>query len=472
MYKKTSIKCAGRSLALIVVALLLLCASGKRLETDAKTDVEYPAAAGISSHPRFPRLHAGTDYIYDQFGRVVLLRGTNVSGYIYDPFAFSEPDTEAIASFGFNFIRLGISWSKVEPEKGEYNQAYIAALVDFIRSCGAHGIYVMPDIHQVSWCAPGSNVPAWMCQDPPARDSDILGTSREAARFWQDPVLQAELIDFWKFLISQFRGLDNVMGYNALNEPFTLECLVPGLFEKKLFPFYDRWISALRELDPAAIAAVEPCGSDLVIPGRPRPLQNQNVVWAPHPYFWHGYNNQGELFVIERETPRQLEKKYERLVRDARGMNVPLLIGEFGCAEGYEFARAWFIESLRLQDHYFLGSAVWTYDPLDFNWSIVDEQLKPRPFRWSVLHRPYPRFTAGVPLWLFFSLEEKEFSFDYKPGPGIDAPSEIYFPREMMNQASIAVRGGAWQYDDLSQVLLIDNDSDADKVEVSIKFKR
>lgn len=462
----TRIKRTGLYSALICFFLLLLCASGKGREAEVKAGAKHP-------HPSLsplPRLHAGNDYIYDQLGRVVLLRGTNVSAYLYDPFAFSEPDAEAIASFGFNFIRLAVSWSKAEPEKGEYNLAYLTALKDFIRSAGARGIYVMPDIHQVSWCAPGSNVPAWMCQDLPARDSDILGTSREAARFWEDPALQAELIDFWKFLIGRFQGLDNVIGYNALNEPFTLDCLVPGRFEKKLFPFYDRWISAFRESDPAGIAVVEPCGSDLVIPGRPFPLQNQNVVFAPHPYFWHGYDDRGNLFVIERETPRQLRKKYRRLVRDARRMDVPLLIGEFGCPEGYEFARAWLLESLRLQDQYFLGSAVWTYDPRDFNWSIVDEGRGPRAFKWSVLHRPYPRYTAGVPQRLYFSLEEREFAFDYQPGTEIDAPTEIYFPREFMDTASITVGGGAWSYDDPGQVLMIENDKGAEKVEVAIKF--
>ena len=151
------------------------------------------AVAGPSG---LPRLHAGEKYIYDPYRRVVLLRGVNVPGYDDYPFPCGARDAAAIKSFGFNFIRLGVSWEYAEPEEGRYDRQYLEAVVKFIREAGKAGIYVMPEVHQIGWGAPNSGIPKWMLDKPPANHGDILGVAREAGRFWSERELQDKMLGF------------------------------------------------------------------------------------------------------------------------------------------------------------------------------------------------------------------------------------------------------------------------------------
>ena len=67
-------------------------------------------------------------------------------------------------------MRLGISWSALEPERGELDAAYVAQIQDAVGWAKEHGIYVVLDMHQDSWwngatpegtaCRPGTD-PMW-----------------------------------------------------------------------------------------------------------------------------------------------------------------------------------------------------------------------------------------------------------------------------------------------------------------------
>ena len=59
-----------------------------------------------------------------------------------------QSDLAQMASLGFNSLRLPLSWSLLEPERGRFSQAYIdraAQVVDWAR---ALGMYVIIDMHQ------------------------------------------------------------------------------------------------------------------------------------------------------------------------------------------------------------------------------------------------------------------------------------------------------------------------------------
>jgi len=431
---------------------------------------EPKSGPAVSSPGGLPRLHAGEKFIYDSAGRVVLLRGANVPGYHTFPFPCGAKDVEVLKSFGFNFIRLGISWQYAEPEQGHYDRQYMEAIVSFIREAGKAGIYVMPEVHQIGWGATDGGIPAWLCEKPPKNGGDLLAVARESNRFWSRPELQDQMLGFWKYLTRNFQGLDNIFGYNVLNEPGSTDCFFYGCFEKKLFPFYERAIKVMREKDPEMPVILEPCVFAFIFPADTRPFTEPNIVYSPHPYFFHIYTGSGRLVVVEREPPEELAEKYERDIDEAKRMNAPLLIGEFGGPENRKFTRQWLEQSLNLQDRHFLGSAVWAYDPPDQNWSIVDPELKPREFYWQTLHRAYPRFTAGTPLKLYFSLKQREFLYRFKPAPGLNAPSEIYIPAEFMSGASVKVSAGRWEYDAGEQLLLVWDDAGAKEISIRLKF--
>ena len=236
---------------------------------------EKPACSPSPANLRF-RSEGG--FIKDSYGRVVLLRGANVPYQSFVDEHFTDRDLQTLSSFGFNFIRLGISWDKAEPTEGQYNRQYLDMIRDFAARAGKCGIFVMPEVHKFGWCQPGSDMPAWMCKDAPKHGLNSYGMLLAAQSFWRTPAMQDKLIDFWLVLVAEFKGLDNVMGYNCLNEPIDRSMLFPGAFDKKLFPFYGRWIDAIRKADPSLMAVLEPSTINMVIPSFPPQFPYQNIV--------------------------------------------------------------------------------------------------------------------------------------------------------------------------------------------------
>ena len=117
-----------------------------------------------SPHFRLPALHAELDpeggRIRDAHGREVLLRGVNVNAFVeywaYDPARFTTypltpDDADLLAGMGWNAVRLLFSWSRVEPEPGLYDEAYLDDLEDAVRLLESRGIYAILDAHQDAW---------------------------------------------------------------------------------------------------------------------------------------------------------------------------------------------------------------------------------------------------------------------------------------------------------------------------------
>ncbi len=86
-------------------------------------------------------LHVQDQRIVDTSGRQVLLRGANVNAlgeYAQeDPAAeptapLTDADWDAMAANGFSAIRLIMSWSLLEPERGEVDEDYVAEVRDAV----------------------------------------------------------------------------------------------------------------------------------------------------------------------------------------------------------------------------------------------------------------------------------------------------------------------------------------------------
>src|SRR4030095_639753 len=130
----------------VATALLLSCQIG--------VPGVPPAPGADATGFRLPALHADPDpvlggRIADAFDRTVLLRGVNVNAHVeywaYDParfttYPFTDANAEAIASFGWTAVRLLLSWSRVEPEPGVYDEAYLDDIEAAILVLQSHGI--------------------------------------------------------------------------------------------------------------------------------------------------------------------------------------------------------------------------------------------------------------------------------------------------------------------------------------------
>src|SRR5258708_26018135 len=110
-----------------------------------------------------PRLHAergASPAIVTADGRQVLLRGVNVNqlGDYWqqrpDPPAtlpLTESDFAGIQSLGMDVVRLIVHWSRLEPQRGRFDDAYIARIRQALPSAGEPGIYVMLGMHHNAW---------------------------------------------------------------------------------------------------------------------------------------------------------------------------------------------------------------------------------------------------------------------------------------------------------------------------------
>lgn len=125
--------------AVILVAMTLVMVSFQHVSTpkiNVKTNTipsgsvvrveSNQSANGISTQTSSPYngsvdLWTNGTQIMDRNGSVVILRGVNLSGYEYvHPIQWThwESDYATIASWGFNVVRLPISWENLEPKPG------------------------------------------------------------------------------------------------------------------------------------------------------------------------------------------------------------------------------------------------------------------------------------------------------------------------------------------------------------------
>jgi endoglycosylceramidase len=227
----------------------------------------------------------GGPYLHDRSGRVVFFHGVNAV-YKHPPFElfpapgkawnFSSADASLMARLGFNVVRLGMTWSGLEPGSAppndpaicapgtpsnphQFKQAVFDRYVNRLRTTvdllGRFHIYTILDMHQdvYNHMFDGEGAPGWaVCTngipsfDPPGRWSLEYGTAAAGAaynHFWRNDVrgdLQGEYDRMWGLVARAFRGDPWVLGYDPFNEPYSTSLIRLGdaHFDSQLECFY------------------------------------------------------------------------------------------------------------------------------------------------------------------------------------------------------------------------------------------
>lgn len=182
----------------------------------------------------------------DSHGRERIFTGMNVvdkthytpdfkeHGFSKDLFWIDE-----FANKGFNIIRLGMTWSVVEPEKGKYNDAYLDSIEKIMDRCHEKGIYVFLDMHQdlYSWkSGDGDGAPDWATDSAPYKfkkpkfvwaEGYFWGKAVHRAfdNFWTNKEVEGEGLidafgDMWKHVADRFKDHPALFGFDVFNEPF------------------------------------------------------------------------------------------------------------------------------------------------------------------------------------------------------------------------------------------------------------
>ncbi len=190
----------------------------------------------------------------DSQGRTRLFNGMNIDDKLLDGKEFrynlDEEFFKKYRSFGFDFIRLAVTWQNLEPEMGKYNEGYLKSIDKIFDLAEKYGVYILLDMHQDIYSANGGKsvgdgAPEWAAITDGAKprmpifvwaDGYFFGkwVHNSFDHFWNnDPVdgvgVQDRYCDLWRMLAKRYGDKPALFGFDLMNEPF------PGSESKKMF---------------------------------------------------------------------------------------------------------------------------------------------------------------------------------------------------------------------------------------------
>jgi endoglycosylceramidase len=392
-----------------------------------------PAGTGVAASP----LGQTGRWTTDPSGRVVVLHGLNqvykIAPYAPSADGFGEDDAAFLAANGFNAVRVGVIWAAVEPQPGQYDDAYLASIAATVQTLAAHGIVSLLDFHQDLYNEKfqGEGAPAWAVQDGglpnpalgfPFNYFGNLAEDRAWDAFWRNAPaadgvgLQDHYARAWAHVAARFADVASVVGYEVLNEPWPgtvwEPCAVPvagcPIFDRQLTRFYQRVTTAIRTVDPVKTVWIEPnvlfATIDTTYVGT---VNDPHVGWAFHDYCALEEELQNNtlcppLDALTIAAAKQYSTRHQ----------VPWLLTEFGATTDLANLRS----MVSLADKNRLGWLEWAYTGHDKTSSSPDGQAlvldpsKPPTGanvltdKLAVLAEPYPQIVAGTPsAWSYTS---------------------------------------------------------------------
>lgn len=428
-------------------------------------------------------IRADANWIRDDAGRVVILRGANYSGLEFGNFPGNangpqEADFQQLASWGVNVIRLPIAWHYLEPEPNQFDESYLSDQVDpVIDFAATHGIAVIIDMHFFFWsrCIGGLGAPPWICDgyNYPQGEGGLLqatcdffrveGGTRPPATADDGRLTREHFLDAWRIVVRHYADDSRVIGWDYFNEPFGL-CfgLSGGRFEREaLHPLYRRMREIVAEENAERTFFYEPHVSrNLGFAPALEPF-GPNVVYAPHLYGNTG-GDAGQAYDGDVEA---LRADYDSAVAEAAVLGGPLLVGEYGGnadgPAGFLAATELFLRDTYAElDRRLASGTVWAYFPGGNGFSVVDADGNEKGGLVDRIARPYARRIAGIPTAMRFDPETKEFSFSFRDDEQLQPPdpTEIFIPtaRHYPDGYDVEVTDGdRWEVDDSGTQLFL-----------------
>ncbi len=182
----------------------------------------------------------------DGYGRERIFIGMNMcdktpfsQGYVNHSFSNDLSWVDEFKNKGFNIIRLGMTWSVVEPERKKYNDEYLNSIEKIMDYCHEKGIYVYLDMHQDLYSAKagcGDGAPDWATDSEPYKfqktrfvwaEGYFWGKAVHRAfdNFWSNKKSDGEGLldsfgDMWAYVANRFKDHPALFGFDFFNEPF------------------------------------------------------------------------------------------------------------------------------------------------------------------------------------------------------------------------------------------------------------
>ena len=270
-----------------LVALGLLVLAPMPAVAAAASSSPSSASSAAPSSDGATRARPVGRWIVDPQGRVLVLHGVNmvhkVAPYAPDEVGFGRDDARFLARQGFTTVRLGLIWKAVEPEPGEYDDAYLARIRHTAEVLAAQGIWTLLDFHQDLYNErfQGEGAPDWAVQDEGLPAQPQLGFPynyfgmapllRAFDHFWANDAgpggvgLQDRYAAAWAHVAEYFAGVPRLLGLDLFNEPWPgsawSTCANPAgcpAFDAQLQAFSERAADAVRAVDRRTVVFYEP----------------------------------------------------------------------------------------------------------------------------------------------------------------------------------------------------------------------
>ena len=354
-------------------------------------------------------------------GRRVVLRGANVIGLVdyggvHDVVGITAADGEQARALGLNVVRLGVSWSRVQPAPGVTDRAYLADVDRAARVFANRGIYVLLDMHHDRFAAnlgqpletEADGAPRWAVDTGSAscdsRFGGALGfggyyrtacAATAASALWSNRTiagkpLQTHYGDALEAVAKVGERLGPAFaGIELYNEPRSPEPGLPeGWAARELWPAYAGWIRRLR-----AAGVDAPIWFDSPEVSAARFSDDDGLVFAPHVYD-DVYDRSPDAATGER-----LRGAYDHVVRRARGFGAAVVVGEYAGARGgpWESYRQ---AGLGNQDRTLTGGIVWVWKQhptKDYGWGVLQPNGALQPDGNLAMDLARPRLVSSGP---------------------------------------------------------------------------
>lgn len=366
-------------------------------------EVPLAAAAGESSaigSTTVSGIHVvhppgSTPYLANAAGQFVLLRGADDNALVQYPSDYAEAppitrsDFAEMAALGFNFVRLPVSWSRIMPEPGRLDRAYLNRVAQVVSWASADGIGVLVDMHQDNYSTitdprvEADGAPAWAVIDHGTPCTPQLTTTACALAafesFWADTVVDGRPIQQWYLqaaeAVARAAGAtskkSNVVGVELMNEPWPAG---PSPFEQdSLYPFYDRMIAGLRAAGVVAPLWFEPSiirdVTNDALPEASRFSRDPNLVYAVHIYTGVFSAPSGPTTSLE-----AMAQSYANAAKEAAVFGTPFMVDEYG-SNATPAWNTWLAAQLEQQNDARVGSGFWLWKQRRGHW-----------YDWAVVH--------------------------------------------------------------------------------------
>jgi hypothetical protein len=441
---------------LLVLALLAGCGKPTLVVTGA-------TAARLEAGD-FAPLTVDGDRILDARGRQVILRGLQhhaLQDVAYQGRAVLSGDHEEIAGWGFRALRLSISWSRVEPVRGSYDEAYLDALQTELDLFQQAGLYAIIEWHQDQYgrCTVadavnnGNGAPDWACDQSIPRGA--FAYLSQFDRLWRnDDTLFDAYVAAFAHVIDRVGAHPAVLGYDVFNEPYGSGGS-PTFEQNALLPSYRALVPRLRAAGARGLLFLDAPGyrnESFQMATAPLADVDRDLVYAPHLY-----TSWLSLFLLG--TSPSAESKladFAAASMQASGLGLPWWNGEWGVNLFLDDWHDLAVRHVRLEEKYKVGSSYWAFEQATPNQgdasvsggqSLLDEARNPRSDLVDVLSRPYPMQTPGT--LDTFSFDFKTHTLDVAFDSDSTAPMVIYAPaRHLTKSMCLQVSAtGAAQYD-------------------------